>query len=119
MYNKRQYRRMGMEPAMGIFGKIFGKGKDAAAAVDPRQDPNLMQFFDEYGREIFFTREQWRKDILPGNIKNAWNDADALSGLIVSALNDGFAAEVLAAGEQLYRLEGDKLEIIGELTLNT
>ncbi len=89
---------------MGIFGKLLGKGKNAAQ-TDPREDPNLMQFYDEYGREIYFTREQWRKDILPGNLKSNWNDADALSGLVVSALNDGFAADVLAAGEQLYRLD--------------
>src|SRR5690606_28975961 len=103
---------------MGFFSKLFKKENSsppqsaagsAAAQADPRQDPSLIQIYDQYGRELYLTREQWRQDILPGSLKSNWNNVEVLYNLIVTSLNDGFAAEVLDAGEQLYRLESDSV----------
>lgn len=70
-----------------------------------RADPNLIQVYDEYGREMFINKETWRKDVLPGTIKNNWNKPDDLYGIIVSALNDGFYADVIEAARHLHKID--------------
>ena len=72
---------------------------------DLRTDPNLIQVFDEFGREVFITKEQWRISVLPGSIKSNWNKPDQLYGLIVGTLKDGFFSDVLGAAEHLYRTD--------------
>jgi tetratricopeptide (TPR) repeat protein len=96
------------------FKKLFRKRKTETANViapplaDPSKDPNLIQVFDSYGREMFITREQWRKSVLPESIKNAWNDSDPLYAVIFSALNDGFRSDVIDAAKQLYKIDQDR-----------
>jgi hypothetical protein len=68
-------------------------GKPAAASSTPANDELLIHFFDEYGRQMQIEREMWRKDVLPLNLQQYWNDADGLHGLILQSLNDGLAAE--------------------------
>ncbi len=70
---------------------------------DPAADPNLIRVFDPYGRELFVTKEQWRDEILPANLEKAKGDPDALAGMIMGALRDGFAREVLPFAEHLRR----------------
>ena len=43
-----------------------------------RNDPNLVRVFDQYGQEVFLTRQQWRDEVLPANLQGHWNDPDAL-----------------------------------------
>lgn len=76
-----------------------------AATTPPQQDPNLIKVFDEYGRELFITKEQWRTSVLPGTLQSNWNNPDKLYGVIVGSLNDGFHAEVLAAAKHLYAID--------------
>lgn len=101
---------------MGLFGGKLFKGKKkktvpAGAAVsrsdDPSTDPKLIRVFDKYGQEMFITREQWRDNILMGNIEKAWNNPDELYGLIVQSLHDEFVEEIVPASEQLYRIDHD------------
>jgi tetratricopeptide (TPR) repeat protein len=101
---------------MGFFGKLFG-GKPEPAAPQPPVappppppadtgiDPAMVRAFDAYGREIFFTRDQWRESILPANLRAQWNEPDALYGLILQSIEDGFAAEVVEAAERLQRID--------------
>jgi tetratricopeptide (TPR) repeat protein len=77
--------------------------KDAPA--DPSKDPNMIQVFDAYGREMFITKEAWRTNVLPGTIKSNWNNPDQLYGIIIGSLNDGFRADVVDAARQLYRTD--------------
>ncbi len=98
---------------------LFGKKKDAytqsptskssapasPAIADPRTDPNLIRVFDEFGRECFITKEQWRTSVLPGTLKKNWDNPEQLYGIIVGTLNDGFFADVLAAAEHLWRID--------------
>lgn len=103
---------------MGLLDGLFGKGRGkrplqdtvqikpaAAPPTNPADDPNLIRVFDKYGREMFITREEWRDNILKGNIEKAWNDPEELYGLIVQSLHDEFVEEVLPASEQLHRID--------------
>jgi tetratricopeptide (TPR) repeat protein len=118
---------------MSLFDKFFGKGKDIPkpsanplsspilaklppvknppakpATGDPAKDKNLIQVFDSYGREMYITKEQWRTNVLPGSIKSNWNNPDQLYGIIFGALNDGFRSDVVAASEQLYKIDHER-----------
>jgi tetratricopeptide (TPR) repeat protein len=100
---------------MGLFSKkkptgasqpIAGSsGPVSSTKSDPRTDPNLIRVFDEFGRELFITKEQWRKSVLPGTLKSNWNNPDQLYGIIVGSLNDGFHADIIDAAEHLYRID--------------
>lgn len=89
---------------MSFLGKLFGR-EPKPSKPDPRNDPNLIQVFDKYGREMFITKEQWRKDVLPGALRSEWSDPDRLYAVIVGALNDGFRADVVDAARRLQELE--------------
>lgn len=71
-------------------------------------DPNLIRVFDEFGREVFITKEQWRTNVLPGTLKASWNNPDQLYNLIVGSLSDGFHADVLVAAEHLYKIDPNR-----------
>src|SRR5579863_9166773 len=98
---------------MGLFGKkktspapvVPSQGPVSPTNADPRADPNLIQVFDAFGRELFITKEQWRINVLPDSIKSNWNKADQLYGIIVGSLKDGFFSDVLGAAEHLYRTD--------------
>jgi tetratricopeptide (TPR) repeat protein len=68
----------------------------------------MIRVYDSYGRELFITKEEWRKNILPGTIQGQWNNANNLYGIIITALNDGFRPDVVAAAEQLYKIDPDR-----------
>jgi tetratricopeptide (TPR) repeat protein len=75
------------------------------APARPGDDPNTIRAFDPYGREILVAAEEWRTRVLPGALKAAWDDPELLSGLIVGAVNDGFASDALDAAEHLHRID--------------
>ncbi|MGB7768716.1 MAG: tetratricopeptide repeat protein, partial [Verrucomicrobiia bacterium] len=65
----------------------------------------MIQVFDAYGREMFITKEVWRTNVLPGSLKSNWSNPDQLYGIIFGALKDGFRSDVIAAAEQLYKID--------------
>jgi tetratricopeptide (TPR) repeat protein len=65
----------------------------------------MIQVFDGYGREMFITKQEWRKSVLPGILKKAWNQPDELYNVIVSTLNDGFRSDVIGAAKHLYKVD--------------
>jgi tetratricopeptide (TPR) repeat protein len=69
------------------------------------EENGMIRAYDERGREVLIDRETWRRDILPDNLRKAWNDPDGLYQLIIGALNDGFHADVLAASERLNAID--------------
>ncbi|MGA2217991.1 MAG: tetratricopeptide repeat protein, partial [Terracidiphilus sp.] len=71
----------------------------------PETDPNLIRVFDEFGREMFITKEHWRIKVLPGTLQSNWNNPDQLYGIIIGSLNDGFFADVLDAAKRLYDVD--------------
>jgi tetratricopeptide (TPR) repeat protein len=68
----------------------------------------MIRVFDEYGREMFITKQEWRKNVLPGILKKAWNQPDELYNVIVSTLNDGFRSDVIGAAKHLYKIDPDR-----------
>lgn len=99
---------------MGFFRRILGKKKRdtdpcAGAAqsphVEPSNDPNMVKVYDGYGREMFITKEQWRDNVLLGNLEEKRDDPDQLYGMLVGALQDGFAADVVPYAEHLHRTD--------------
>lgn len=96
---------------MSILGKLFKKDEPSAqkeqpapSASDPAKDPNLIRVFDKFGREFFISKDEWRRNVLPGTLKSNWNDPDQLCEIIINALNDGFISDVGKAAERLYEL---------------
>lgn len=96
---------------MSFLKKIFGTDKppQQTSAVDPAKDPNMIRVYDAYGRELFITKEEWRKNVLPGSIQASWNKPDELCGIIVGALEDGFRRDVVGAAEQLFKIDPDRV----------
>ena len=79
----------------------------AASAAQKRESekPQMIKVFDQYGRELSMTRNEWRDKVLMGNLQQAWNNCDELGPLIVQALRDGFYEEIVGAAEQVYKLD--------------
>ena len=97
---------------------FFGKNKAVAqtqhspsaasasvAKSNQGADPNLIRVFDEYGRELFITKEQWRTNVLPGSLKSNWDNPNQLYTVIIGSLNDGFFADVQDAAKHLYEVD--------------
>lgn len=64
---------------MGIFGKLFKqrdpspqKSEPAAPTSDPATDPNLIRVFDQRGQEVFISKDESRKNVLPGAFQKHW-----------------------------------------------
>jgi tetratricopeptide (TPR) repeat protein len=67
--------------------------------------PATIRAFDQYGREVMVPREEWAANILPGMLKESWDNPDQLYGVILSNLNDGFVAELTEATAHLYEID--------------
>ena len=70
-----------------------------------RQDPNFVRVFDPYGQEIFVPRQQWRDEVLPGNLQAAANNPDEVYAVLLNAMNDGFFAEIEPAAAHLQTID--------------
>lgn len=100
---------------MSFFKRLLGGDKVAESPKEDRRepsgnpatDPNLIRVYDKYGRERFITKEEWRKNVLPGAIQSEWNNPDQLYGVILGALNDGFRTEIVNAARQLHEIDTD------------
>ena len=106
---------------MSFIKKFFGGGKPSKqpelaeehrapltklpSPKDPSRDPNMIRVFDKYGREFFITKDEWRKNVLPGAIQAEWSNPDQLYGVILGALNDGFRTDVVDAARHLYKID--------------
>jgi tetratricopeptide (TPR) repeat protein len=99
---------------MSFFRKMFDekspeKGPASATAspssADPANDPNMIRVYDGYGRELFITKQQWKDNVLLGNLETARDNPEQLYGMLVSALHDGFAADIIPYAEHLWRTD--------------
>jgi tetratricopeptide (TPR) repeat protein len=99
---------------MSFFKKLFGP-KPAPSTTppplpvsphaDPAKDPNMIRVHDAYGREMFITKDQWRDNVLRGNLADNRDHPDNLADIIVQSLSDGFAAYVLPYAAHLATID--------------
>ena len=73
-------------------------GEVQAVATTPSDS---VRAFDQYGREVMVPRDEWRTNVIPNMLKEAWDNPDQLYVMILNSLTDGFATEMLEAGQHL------------------
>jgi len=95
---------------MGLWDRIRSKlfTKAASSSSNDVEQPEMITVYDKFGRTLLVPKQEWRQNVLPGQIEEAWNDPAALYQAIVMALNDGFYIEVLAASERLLQIDDDQ-----------
>jgi tetratricopeptide (TPR) repeat protein len=76
-------------------------GMAAPATGSPASSEGLIRVYDNFGRKVEIGRESWRKDVLLPSLQSNRNNPEALYDLIVAALNDDFAADVLESARFL------------------
>lgn len=86
----------GAAPAKSASAAELPKQATTAPAIEP-----MMRVYDQFGRAVSIGRESWRKDVLLPNLAASRAKPDALYDLVVSALNDGFAEDVLESARIL------------------
>jgi len=71
---------------MSFFKRLLWGGSAASLAAattitaqgappsDPAKDPNMIQVYDAYGREMYIAKETYRKTILPDVLKQEWQN---------------------------------------------
>ena len=56
---------------MNLFNWLFGKKKtqkNAPSDTEQDKDADKVKVFDNYGREYYVTKEQWKENVLTGNL---------------------------------------------------
>ncbi len=76
---------------------------------------DFVECYDEQGQKVLIPREEMKKSILPNQLKNHWNTADALYNDILLALKDEFNKEALDAAKHLVHI--DEIKERGYTTL--
>lgn len=89
-----------------VLGTLVSMKVMAYDSVPGQKD--MIEIFDSYGRKMLVSREEWRKNVLPGNIKRNWNNPDELYQNIVLALHDGFYPDILKASARLLIIDKNK-----------
>ena len=80
-----------------------------AAPAAPGGAEGVVRVYDQFGRTVTIGREAWRRDVLLPNLAANRDNPDALYDLVVSALNDDFAADVLESARWLANTDHDPL----------
>ena len=73
----------------------------ATAVPQARAAEQPIRVYDQFGRALEMGRESWRRDVLLPNLAANRDNPDALHDLIVNALDDDFAADVLEPARHL------------------
>lgn len=65
----------------------------------------MIKVYNKNGDEMLIPRDEFRKNVLPRQLKDAWNNPDALYTAIIFALRDGFFEEIDKATKQLLKID--------------
>lgn len=76
---------------------------------------DLIECYNEQGQKVLIPREEMKKSVLPNQLKNHWNNADALYNDVLLALKDEFNEEALDAAKHLVHI--DEIKERGYTTL--
>ncbi len=90
---------------MGIFQNLFGKKKVEKQPVMSAKNPDLIELYDEFGRAFYVPRSIWKEKVLGDNLEKAKNNPDELYDMLLTALQDGFAGEVVPYAKQLHEID--------------
>jgi tetratricopeptide (TPR) repeat protein len=100
-----------------MFGKFKRPQQEGAKVQPPQEQPAptpapsqpaptpVVKAYDPYGREVQIPRDIWKTRVLPGQIQQAWNNADALYQVLASACVNGFYEEALEPSLQLLKID--------------
>lgn len=81
-------------------------GKNSPPVTETRPGgKEMITVYDAYGRELNITRNEWHDKMFLPSLKQQWNDPDELYRLIISGLDDGFAADLQRAAERLLQID--------------
>jgi tetratricopeptide (TPR) repeat protein len=100
-------RILGRTPTEGPQIHAPGKASSPVVAVSAPSPAaqvageGLIRVYDQFGRKVEIGRAAWRTDVLLPNLETYRHNPDALYDLILSALNDDFAADVLESARFL------------------
>jgi tetratricopeptide (TPR) repeat protein len=78
-----------------------------AGAAGKSAPPPFVEAVDAMGRRVQISREEYRLKILPDLLKAHGNNPDQLTAVIMQALRDGLASEVLPAANRLTVVDKD------------
>lgn len=67
----------------------------------------LLTMFDAEGKEVKVSRRQWVEQILPENIRDAWDDPEALYALLVAAVNEKMGPSIYDSIKRLAQIDPD------------
>jgi tetratricopeptide (TPR) repeat protein len=94
-------------PIVRLGKSCIGKHKDVwddKLVHDVGADEQI-QVYDAYGRAYSMSKETWRTNVLPGTLRDSWNDAERLYAVVAQTLEDGFPRDVLDAARRVYSLK--------------
>lgn len=67
----------------------------------PKEPPSHIEALDAQGRRVEIPRDEYRKKVLPEMLKAHSGDPDRLTAVIMQAVQNGFAEEVIGAANKL------------------
>lgn len=96
---------------MGKLDVLFGKNNaDEAKNIEKNSEDKreFIECVDRRGNKVEMPIEKWKNEVIPAKLKNAWNNPTALYEEIITAVNDGFAEEVVDAAKHLKEIDDIK-----------
>lgn len=78
---------------------------EAQPQLAAQQPVDGIRAYDQQGREVIVPRDEWRQNVLPGMVKEAWDSPDQLYMILVNSLSEGFFAEMEDAAKRLYETD--------------
>ncbi len=89
-----------------MFRRLLAALRPRPTATPAPAIHDAITAYDEHGRQVVMSREEWRDKVLHPQLKQHWNTPDALYGAILTALSDGFAPELMTAAARLVEIDG-------------
>ena len=93
---------------MGKLEVLFGnKNADKAQDIEnvSEDKKEFVECVDARGNKIQMPVSKWKEEVIPAKLKRAWSNPTALYEEIITAVNDGFAEEVVDAAIHLKEID--------------
>ena len=93
---------------MGKLDVLFGnKNADETKDIEnnAEEKKEFIECIDARGNKIEMPVSKWKEEVIPSKLKRAWSNPTALYEEIITAVNDGFAEEVVDAAIHLKEID--------------